>query len=565
MKRPRCTTCRLRMKGHKKQRCQKSSTVEYEDGSVYSGSTYNGRPSGVGTFQNTTGLVYNGHFVDGKRHGAGVEVGDKNYSYDGHWQSGMYHGKGRLVQANGHTYEGNFRNGRYHGRGSWVTPLQEYDGQWCNGTQDGQGQATSAKGTYTGLFRFGYRHGQGSSTTVDGVLYIGMWKRGNKCGHGISTSAEYTYTGEWSRNRRHGYGRCISPLHGVYVGHWYRDKRHGTGSNVYLNKTVYDGEWEAGEYNGRGTIQYADGSHYTGRWLDNDYHGDGQLTEGAITFTGCWKHGHRTGTFVEETAGQRWTGTYCNDVRHGSFTSATGKRLYLWGQLTVFPSVKKATRAVRNLLRSKDISAAVEVCRYVNNLVDWPFVYKHDTNGMLLSFVLEEELTIGRFQKYAWKLFQQQRFLFLEKMIDAIELDCSQGVLFDCISSSFVANPWMVRKQSYSESTKEKLLKGLHVGECGRCPPQDPFTRELLTESSGSYLFEDVNLAKTVYQQFIADMDSKPTVREIAQSFDMDELEEMLKNAQETNDRATIRRLLKERSRRRDTTGTAELEEQQKR
>jgi hypothetical protein len=34
--------------------------------------------------------------------------------------------------------------------------------------------------------------------------------------------------------------------------------------------------------------------------------------------------------------------------------------------------------------------------------------------------------------------------------------------LFDALSKDFVANPWIVHTQSYSEETKNKLLEGLH-------------------------------------------------------------------------------------------------------
>ena len=125
MKRPRCTSCQMKMKGHKKQRCQKSSTIEYENGNVYTGSTYNGTPSGIGTLKSSNGHVYTGHFLDGKRHGVGLEVGADNYVYNGNWQFDMYHGKGRLQNASG-TYDGSFRNGIFHGQGIFVEGVSKY-------------------------------------------------------------------------------------------------------------------------------------------------------------------------------------------------------------------------------------------------------------------------------------------------------------------------------------------------------------------------------------------------------------------------------------------------------
>ena len=549
MKRPRCTCCKIRMKGHKKQRCASQTVIEYEDGSVYTGPTYDGVPSGHGRLESASGRFYKGDFFEGKRHGSGVEFGDDGHSYDGEWRSGVYHGHGHLKMACGKMYDGQFAHGVFHGLGIFVEGKHEYNGQWSRGSRHGKGCEMSEIGQYTGHFRHGFRHGRGHLISVKGDLYIGMWKRGDRCGIGMSTSDEYTYNGEWSRNMRHGHGHCISPLSGEYAGNWHRDMRHGSGINVHTNQTVYDGEGNRGKYNGRGTIKYTDGSRYTGQWLDNDYHGKGELWDGHTTFTGTWKSGNREGLFVDKSSGHTWTGMYCNDVRHGTFVSPSpfDNRLYIWGQNMVFPTVKMARDTVQNFLRSDDVSAAVNVCEFVRRVVSWTFVYKHDVCGVLLRFLPPEEM-LSRFKKRAWKLFQQGRFEFLEKMMDTIEITNRQGLLFDCMSNSFVANPWMVRDQSYSDSTKQKLLKGLHLGECGRCPPKDPFTRETLTELSGSYLCDDKKLARSVYKQFIEEMDSKPTVREIAHSFDMDDFEEMLQNAREVNDRDTIRRLLIERN-----------------
>ena len=40
----------------------------------------------------------------------------------------------------------------------------------------------------------------------------------------------------------------------------------------------------------------------------------------------------------------------------------------------------------------------------------------------------------------------------------------------------------------------------------------------------------------------------QPAVRQLARSFDLQDFEELLKNARETNDRDTIKRIMKERN-----------------
>ena len=544
MKRPRCNSCKTRMKGHKRKRCFKNATLHLEDGSCYNGPTYNNIPSGQGTLETVSGLQYDGFFVAGKREGDGVEIGAGNYSYTGQWRGDLYHGTGTLHRANT-VYQGQFRHGKFHGKGILSDGPQTYDGQWSNSMRHGRGHQTLEDGLYTGYFLYGFRHGQGTMTMNNGSSYTGMWKRGAKSGKGTMTDDDYTYTGEWSRDMRHGYGHCVSTNTGEYTGEWYRDMRHGNGINKH--DSVYNGEWSYGHYNGVGVIEYPDGSSYKGNWMESEYHGHGELDDGQTTFKGMWSYGHREG-IITECGTLSMSGNYCNDVRHGVFTTDDGQELlFIWGQPLVFETFKKAVSAVKNLLRTSDISAAIQICSFDSRVATWRLMYKEDDDGDLLHFLSVSEIRV-RFKKYAWKLFRQQRFLMLETMVELLKIPRLDSLLFDCISESFVANPWVVRDQSYSESTKKKLLEGLHVGECGRCPPTDPFTRGPLSEQSGFYLSSNRTLAKTVYNTFIQQMETAPSLRELAFSFDMDDFEQMLQNAQEANDRVTIRRLLQERT-----------------
>ena len=48
MKRPRCTNCKHKMKGHKRSKCHKNMTLILPDNSCYTGSAYNNTPDGKG-------------------------------------------------------------------------------------------------------------------------------------------------------------------------------------------------------------------------------------------------------------------------------------------------------------------------------------------------------------------------------------------------------------------------------------------------------------------------------------------------------------------------------------
>lgn len=547
MKRPHCKTCHNRMKGHKRQRCSKNVRIVLDDNSIYRGSLYNELPSGIGTLTSTNGVYYSGSFKNGKKHGYGVEVDDSGYSYCGDWVDGHWSGQGKLALSCGDVYEGSFTKSLYNGKGILIkTDGYSYNGDWVNGFRHGDGIEENSSEKYTGHFLNNCRHGHGSSHSENGNIYVGQWRRGYRHGHGKETASSFVYNGHWLRGKRNGHGTSLSVISGQYTGRWRDGKRHGHGVNV-LGDVVYNGNWKNGMCHGEGTICYENG-HYSGSWHENEYHGAGELCEKGTIFVGRWEYGHRQGEFEEKTGGRIYKGTYENDVRHGTFVDLEEnvRDLYIWGLPFKFKRKEEARTMLKTLMKSADYLGAIVLAEHIN-IISWKLLYKYDKDGLLLHF-LEKDVIKSKFIKYAWKLFQKKRYLFLETMVSNIELHGMDSLLFDCISNTFVANPWVIREQSYSEETKKKLLDGLHLGDFGRCPPKDPFTRQSIDEHSGKYLSENNVVAKEIYQKFIADIQQAPSLREMTYSFDMEDLEIMLKNAREANDRETIRKLLKERS-----------------
>ena len=547
MKRPRCKQCKHTMKGHKKQRCEASKIIFFQNGSKYEGTVYDNKPSGHGTFTSPNS-TYTGHWIDGKRHGIGSEKWTDGRFYEGDWRSGLFHGHGTMASLSGSMYRGGFHTGTYHGPGTIQHAHSSYQGQWNHGTYHGQGIHTTSQGVYNGQFYYNIRHGDGTFTDSKGNIFSGKWRKGEKTGPGVYTDEDGTYTGSWHHNLQSGRGIWVSKRHGMYVGDWKRGKRHRRGVHTYNDGTIYDGGWSKGVKTGHGTLTWTCGDCYKGFWLHDKYNGRGTLTIGTTTFTGEWEMGQREGVFREKKDGIELEGPWVNDGRHGTFSNGT---LYIWNTPVVFKTLSKARTAAVNMTKEQDYEGARVVLEHCPKLLTWSFFWKHDKRGVLLHLWSRDKI-INLLQTYSWKLFQAKRYIFLEQLMTQLpdQLMIVEAVpeLFDALSKDFVPNPWMVHTQSYSEETKRKLLEGIHVGECGRCSPRDPYTRLPLTEDSGTYLATDKKKAKALYTLFMASIDKRPGIREIARSFDIEDFEECLKNAREAKDIDTIKRVMKERN-----------------
>lgn len=556
MKRPRCTTCKHRMKGHKKQKCSDEQTLEFSDGTVYIGSVYDGKPSGNGRLYVRPDTYYTGYFLDGCKHGHGRQVGPNGLIYDGKWQKDLWDGYGTLQTPEFH-YVGLFKNNKYHGSGVYSVGTDiTYDGQWSHGQKHGHGTLNNVQGIYVGQFYFNLKHGTGTQQEPDGSVYDGSWRSGYKNGHGVQSNALESYTGNWSNNKRHGFGKWTSTFLGTYEGHWKRNVRHKNGTHTYIDGSTYTGGWSYGKRTGHGVMNYSDGSLYSGFWCEDVWNGQGCLEVNSRTFEGEFSEGEREGLFIEKVDGQRvQEGTWLCDLRHGSFTMEDGtKKLYLWGRDPAFQTLKEARKSVQRMLRNKDCLTAEEIIAFYPKLLRWSLMFKYDHSGLLVH-LLEQKVVEKKMRKYAYELFKQKRYVFIQRLFSLCSETTKANVansvelLFDSITNEFVANPWLVRNQSYSQESRNKLLEGLHLGEFGRCAPRDPYTRIALTKSSGKFLSQTKQV-KQLYKQFVKAIGSsqaKP-ITELAFEYDLQDFETLLANARESGDRHTITRLMRERN-----------------
>ena len=438
-----------------------------------------------------------------------------------------------LIFSKAHLLFRHFRHGIYHGEGTLT---------FVN------------KDVYKGHFYYGVKHGVGIYTENNGNIYSGRWRKDRRDGTGMYTTSDGTYTGHWSRDLQSGQGTWVSKYHGEYVGHWKRGLRHNQGQQTYRNGSVYTGGWSKGKKTGHGTQTWTDGTMYKGFWLSDEFHGRGVLTESGRSFEGQWVSGRREGIFIERMEdGTVSEGKWINDVRHGTFVDAGRRTLYLWGRLVDFKTVSQARSAAIRTLRRREFLSAESILQFYPSLLTWSFLFKYDISGLCLSNVPQD--TIHHWvQKHAWKVFKKKRYVFLERLVECCApgyLSCCEDAcseLYDQLTGDFVANPWIVHNVSYSEATKRKLLEGLHLGELGRCPPKNPFTRQALTKKSGTYLSSlPTKHARKIYTTFMEHVHKQPEIREMAYSFDLEDFETSLKNARDTRDLTTIRRLMMER------------------
>lgn len=541
------------MKGHRKKQCVARTTLETPDG-VYVGTVYDGKPSGRGRLSSDD-VVYEGEFEAGVKQGEGTSTHTNGTTYTGAWRNDKYHGPGRLCRYDGVVYDGYFYSGKFHGHGVYSSEEIVYDGQWCHGARHGHGTLTNADGVYEGHFYYQLRHGQGTFTDNDGNVYSGRWRRDVRDGKGIYTSSNGTYTGDWSQNKYHGHGTWVSKTNGTYHGQWKRGRRHNHGVQTDLDGTTYRGGWFKGMRTGHGSCSWASGATFEGVWSRNERSGHGRLTdeEGHI-FVGVWSGNMRRGEFVEvHPSGYSMTGPWVNDVRHGTFEdSRREKWLYLWNQRIVFETEDKARVTAQRMLARKDVLGARAVVEWQPEILNWTFLFEFDHKGHLLEFVNDTD-ALTYFREHAWMLYKLQRYVFLERLVERwhpewrTRLSEQVPELFDALSHDFVANPWVVRNVSYSKRTRARLLEGLHLGELGRCPPKDPFTRTTLTKKSGRFLHKRHKLARSVYQRAVALTKQEPAIEDVATTLHLQDFQVLINNATAANDIVTIRQLLRER------------------
>jgi len=557
MKRPRCTTCRHTMKGHKRSKCNVSTTLLLSDGSTYIGSTHADIPFGKGKQQMANGNIYKGDFINGLRQGKGV-LTTKKFIYNGDWEKNLFHGDGKITYTSGESYNGSFKKGFKNGFGCFIqTPAYWYRGDWLNNIRHGQGIEKSEDGLYNGDFQFGKKHGHGSITYNNGSTYEGKWLNNVRQGFGILKTLYFYYNGHWSNNKFHGSGKLVCEKTGVYTGKWKYGLRHKKGCQIYTNADVYNGNWSKNKRCGQGTLKMTNGDIYKGSWVNDMKNGLGTMETSSFCYKGEWLDNQKEGSGSITINNYTLKGYWVKNKRHGIFEKVglkKEKQLWIRNEHLVLKNIKTARKQIVKLLKLQDYEATKWASSFFPKVATWKFIIKYDIDGILVF--LKDKTSICTFLKdKCWPLFKKKKYALIKACVNqlpdtilivAMEHDEAK-ILFDCLTDEFEPNPWIVSKVSYSKNTRDKLLKGLHLGDFGRCNPIDPFTRQQLTPSSGTFLSSNLKHAKHVWDCFKECLTKRVTVRRLAYEFNITDYEELLNNARETNDMNTLRTIMKER------------------
>nr|XP_033325881.1 alsin isoform X1 [Megalopta genalis]XP_033325882.1 alsin isoform X1 [Megalopta genalis] len=150
------------------------------------------------------------------------------------------------------------------------------------------------------------------------------------------------YVGHWLNGKPHGFGKLNWPDGRVYTGQFHKGVFHGTGKMDIPSHSTYEGQWKDGQQTGYGTLKYSNGDFYEGYFKDGLPHGHGIKKEGYFTtcvasvYIGEWEAGVKQGYGIMDdiVAGEKYLGSWSNDMKHGSGAIVTLDGIYYEGVFT---------------------------------------------------------------------------------------------------------------------------------------------------------------------------------------------------------------------------------------
>ncbi|XP_078407551.1 alsin [Cetorhinus maximus] len=203
----------------------------------------------------------------------------KEATYEGRWLSGKPHGKGVLQWPDGRMYTGDFRNGLEDGYGEYIIP----------------NKALKKNDHYQGHWKDGKMNGHGIYKYATGEVYEGCFQDNMRHGHGLLRSGKLTsscpsmFIGQWAQDKKMGYGMfdditrtpaVIRPPPARRVG-WSWPWTPQAPSSAHLIDQPAGG---------------TGGEKYMGTWLDDVRHGNGVVvTQFGLYYEGAFSNNKMAG------------------------------------------------------------------------------------------------------------------------------------------------------------------------------------------------------------------------------------------------------------------------------
>lgn len=285
------------------QNCGGQKTMNYLDGSSYTGGWKNGGWFGQGTFTWASGATLVGNMTS-TLNGNGMLDYKNGFTYFGNIVSLAPSGQGKFTWPGGETLEGNITG--------WLTGNGTLDykngtvfaGDVVGGIPNGNGKMTYPVGdTYEGAWSNGQWSGQGTFTWVAGPTFTGAMTSTLNGSGTIDYKNGITYVGNVVNLSASGQGKFIWASGETFEGNitgWLS----GNGILTYIGGDVYTGDVLYGMPNGNGKMTYGWGGTYEGAWSNGQWSGQGVVVWPAgHTFTGTMTSvGNGTGVFYDAGA-----------------------------------------------------------------------------------------------------------------------------------------------------------------------------------------------------------------------------------------------------------------------
>ena len=223
--------------------------TQYSNKLKYKGGWKKGYFHGKGILKYSNGSIYSGSFFEGSKNGNGQFVSSDGYEYVGDWVGGKQTGRAQVSYKNGDLYTGRVKDGLRQGYGQLfqLSSNRNYSGYWNKGALVEEIAITDPNWTFEGLIDITNGNGSGSFTYKDGSKYFGEIANYKRHGKGtLEFKSGEIISGIWSGNVNVQSASIIDNLGFQWSGDLQNMQPDGFMTVKKPNGIIYDSVWEQG-------------------------------------------------------------------------------------------------------------------------------------------------------------------------------------------------------------------------------------------------------------------------------------------------------------------------------